>query len=29
MNTIEQMIQKKAYELGYEKCGIIPINKLS
>lgn len=26
METIEQMIQKKAYELGYEKCGIIPIN---
>lgn len=26
MGTIEQMIQKKAYELGYEKCGIIPIN---
>lgn len=25
MCTIEQMIQKKAYELGYEKCGIIPI----
>ncbi|AGY75398.1 MULTISPECIES: epoxyqueuosine reductase [Clostridium] len=25
MNIIEQMIQKKAYELGYEKCGIIPI----
>ena len=25
MDTIEQMIQKKAYELGYEKCGIIPI----
>ncbi|MBU3156330.1 epoxyqueuosine reductase [Clostridium estertheticum] len=26
METIEQIIQKKAYELGYEKCGIIPIN---
>jgi len=26
METIEQMIQKKAYELGYEKCGIIPIS---
>ncbi|MFL0198254.1 epoxyqueuosine reductase [Clostridium sp. WILCCON 0269] len=26
MDTIEQMIQKKAYELGYEKCGIIPIS---
>ena len=25
MDTIEQMIQKKAYELGYEKGGIIPI----
>lgn len=29
MQTIEQLIQEKAYELGYEKCGIIPINKLS
>lgn len=29
MNTIEEMIQKKAYELGYEKCGIIPISNLS
>lgn len=26
MDTIEQMIQKKAHELGYEKCGIIPIS---
>ncbi|PJI08160.1 MULTISPECIES: epoxyqueuosine reductase [Clostridium] len=26
MSTIAQMIQKKAYELGYEKCGIIPID---
>lgn len=26
MDTVEQMIQKKAYELGYEKCGIIPIS---
>ncbi|MDR3597651.1 epoxyqueuosine reductase [Clostridium sp.] len=26
MDTIEQMIQKRAYELGYEKCGIIPIS---
>jgi epoxyqueuosine reductase len=25
---MEQLIQKKAYELGYEKCGIIPINRL-
>lgn len=29
MDTIEQLIQEKAYEFGYEKCGIIPINKLS
>ena len=28
MHAIEQMIQKKAYELGYEKCGIIPISLL-
>lgn len=28
MNTIEQMIQNKAYELGYEKCGIIPVNAM-
>lgn len=28
MEAIEQMIQKKAYELGYEKCGIIPIGKM-
>ncbi|AAK76823.1 epoxyqueuosine reductase [Clostridium acetobutylicum] len=26
MDTIAESIQKKAYELGYEKCGIIPIN---
>lgn len=26
MHRIEKMIQKKAYELGYEKCGIIPIS---
>lgn len=26
MKTIEEMIQEKAYELGYEKCGIIPIS---
>lgn len=26
MITIEQKIQEKAYELGYEKCGIIPIS---
>ena len=26
MDTIEQLIQKRAYELGYEKCGIIPIS---
>ncbi|URZ14401.1 epoxyqueuosine reductase [Clostridium felsineum] len=26
MDTIEKMIQKKAYELGYEKCGIISID---
>jgi len=26
MDTIEQMIRKRAYELGYEKCGIIPIS---
>ncbi|SDF53172.1 hypothetical protein SPACI_016160 [Sporomusa acidovorans DSM 3132] len=25
---MEKMIQKKAYELGYEKCGIIPVNML-
>ncbi|MEY8000075.1 epoxyqueuosine reductase [Clostridium sp. Mt-5] len=28
MNTIEQMIQNKAYELGYEKCGIIPVHAM-
>lgn len=26
MDITAQMIQKKAYELGYEKCGIIPID---
>lgn len=26
MDKIEGIIQKKAYELGYEKCGIIPID---
>lgn len=26
--NIEKLIQGKAYELGYEKCGIIPINML-
>lgn len=26
MDVIAQMIQKKAYELGYEKCGIISID---
>lgn len=29
MSTIEQLIQDKAYELGYEKCGIIPVAALS
>lgn len=28
METIEQLIQKKAYALGYEKCGIIPVQML-
>lgn len=28
MDSIEQLIQKKAYELGYEKCGIVPLGKL-
>lgn len=28
MMNIEQLIQGKAYELGYEKCGIIPVNML-
>ncbi|QAA32882.1 epoxyqueuosine reductase [Clostridium manihotivorum] len=28
METIEQLIQKKAYELGYEKCGIIPLSMI-
>ncbi len=28
MNTIEKLIQSKAYELGYEKCGIIPIQEM-
>lgn len=29
MDTIEKMIQSKAYELGYDKCGIIPLEALS
>lgn len=29
MAEIEQMIQEKAYELGYEKCGIIPISLMA
>lgn len=28
LNTIEKLIQSKAYELGYEKCGIIPIQEM-
>lgn len=28
MNTIAHMIQDKAYALGYEKCGIIPLQAL-
>jgi epoxyqueuosine reductase len=28
LSTIEQMIQDKAYALGYEKCGIVPIQAL-
>lgn len=28
MSTLEQMIQQKAYDLGYFKCGIVPIEKL-
>ncbi len=28
MNTIEQLIQEKAYSLGYEKCGIVPLKEL-
>ncbi len=28
MEAIEKMIQRKAYELGYEKCGIIPIHAM-
>lgn len=28
MKSFEQLIQKKAYEIGYEKCGIIPIKSL-
>ena len=28
MVSIEQLIQKKAFELGYEKCGFIPLHKL-
>ncbi|MHC1772164.1 MAG: hypothetical protein AB9907_10575 [Flexilinea sp.] len=26
---VEQMIQSRAYELGYDKCGIIPMEALS
>ncbi|WP_341442643.1 hypothetical protein [Oxobacter pfennigii] len=26
--SIERLIQEKAYELGYQKCGIIPIKEL-
>lgn len=29
MDTLEKAIQSKAYELGYEKCGIIPIHDLA
>ncbi|MDR3541645.1 MAG: epoxyqueuosine reductase [Desulfosporosinus sp.] len=29
MVNIEQMIQNKACELGYESCGIVPLEKLS
>lgn len=29
MLTTEQLIQEKAYELGYEKCGIIPISMMN
>ena len=29
MSTLETMIQSKAYELGYEKCGIIPIQAIA
>jgi epoxyqueuosine reductase len=28
MSTIERLIQNRAYALGYEKCGIIPIDKV-
>jgi epoxyqueuosine reductase len=28
MSAIDQMIQDKAYALGYEKCGIIPIQEM-
>lgn len=28
MNSTEKMIQNKAYELGYEKCGIIPVQAM-
>lgn len=28
MPTTEQLIQRKALELGYEKCGIIPLHRL-
>ncbi len=29
MASIERMIQNKAYELGYESCGIVSLDKLS
>jgi epoxyqueuosine reductase len=29
MSTVEQMIQDQAYALGYENCGIVPLEKLS
>jgi epoxyqueuosine reductase len=29
MTKVENLIQKRAYELGYEKCGIIPIAMLA
>lgn len=29
MTSVEKIIQDKAYELGYEKCGIVPIEHLA
>ncbi|AFV02262.1 Iron-sulfur cluster-binding protein [Dehalobacter sp. UNSWDHB] len=29
MANLEQMIREKAFELGYEDCGIVPLEKLS